>query len=227
MTDAAHSLPSDAAPGAAEAITAEDLAAKLAARLCHDFMSPASGIVSGLDLLDDPSAKDMQDEAMGLIASSARKLVDQLTFARVAFGAYASADVFDSRELEALAQGVFAHVRPTLDWAVEPPQLGKPAARALLNLIQLAAGALAVGGVARATAKVDDGRVALLIEAAGPRARLHEEVIAGLKGQPLGEGLSGRWVQAYYLHALVKAAGGMVAAEAGEDRVTFSALVPA
>ena len=45
--------------------------------------SPAS------DLLDDPAAKDMRDEAMDLIASSARKLVDQLPFARVAFGSVA------------------------------------------------------------------------------------------------------------------------------------------
>lgn len=230
MTDAAplpEPAPERETAAAPAPVPAEELAAKLAARLCHDFMSPASGIVSGLDLLDDPSAKDMQAEAMDLIASSARKLVDQLTFSRVAFGAYASADVFDTRELETLAQGVFAHVRPTLEWAVEPPQLGKPAARALLNLVQLAAGALAVGGVAKATVKVDDGWAAVLVEAAGPRARLHDEVATGLKGHALGEGLSGRWVQAYYLHALVTGAGGVVAAEASEDRVSFKAAVPA
>jgi len=225
MTEPAQSPQPDATE--APDVTAEDLAAKLAARLCHDFMSPASGIVSGLDLLEDPGAKDMQAEAMDLIASSARKLVDQLTFARVAFGAYASADVFDTRELETLAQGVFAHVRPTLEWAVEPEQLGKPAARALLNLVQIAAGALAVGGVARASVRIENGWAAVIVEASGPRARLHDEVLKGLKGLPLGEGLSGRWVQAYYLHALVKAAGGMVAAEAGEDSVSFRAAVPA
>ncbi|HZZ36362.1 MAG TPA: histidine phosphotransferase family protein [Caulobacteraceae bacterium] len=212
---------------ASAAVPAEDLAAKLAARLCHDFMSPASGIVSGLDLLEDPSAKDMQAEAMALIASSARKLVDQLTFARVAFGAYASAEVFDSRELEGLAQGVFAHVRPSLEWAVEPPQLTKPAARALLNLVQLAAGALAVGGSARASVTIEDGLARVSVEAAGPRARLHAEVLDGLEGRSLGEGLSGRWVQAYYLHSLVKAAGGSVSVESGEDRVAFRAVVPA
>ena len=31
-----------------------ELAAFLAARMCHDFISPASAIVSGLDLLEDP-----------------------------------------------------------------------------------------------------------------------------------------------------------------------------
>ena len=222
MTDAAPSFDATSAD-----ITAEDLAAKLAARLCHDFMSPASGIVSGLDLLEDPSAKDMRDEAMALIASSARKLVDQLTFARVAFGSYASADVFDSRELENLAHGVFAHVRPALQWDVPASQLSKPAARALLNLVQIAAGALAVGGTARAAVDKDDGRTVVTVEAAGPRARLQDEIVAGLAGRGPGEGLSGRWVQAYYLHALVAAAGGRVSAEATDEKVTFRAILPA
>jgi histidine phosphotransferase ChpT len=212
---------------AAEPIPPEELAAKLAARLCHDFMSPASGIISGLDLLDDPSAKDMRDEAMDLIASSARKLVDHLTFARVAFGAYASADVFDVRELETLARGVFAHVRPELDWAVTAPQLPKSAARALLNLAQIAAGALATGGMARITAETSDGWITVAVDATGPKVRLHADVADGLAGRPLAEGLAGRWVQAYYLYALTTSAGGQVSVDQGEERVRFAARVPA
>jgi hypothetical protein len=34
-------------------------------------------------------------------------------------------------------------------------------------------------------------------------------------------------VQAYYLHALVAAAGGRVSAEASEEKVTFRAVLPA
>jgi histidine phosphotransferase ChpT len=222
MTDAIP-LTSPAPPAD---ISPDDLAAKLAARLCHDFMSPASGIVSGLDLLDDPSAKDMRDEAMALIASSARKLVDHLTFARVAFGAYASADAFDSRELEGLARGVFAHVRPDMDWAVEAPQLPKAAARALLNLAQIAAGALATGGTARISADSKDGWVSVVVDAAGPRVRLHADVAEGLAGQPLGEGLAGRWVQAYYLASLVRSAGGTVDVQPSEGAIRFTARVP-
>ena len=230
MSEAHPYEPDAPAPPAAAALAVlapEELAAKIAARLCHDFMSPASGIISGLDLLDDPSAKDMRDEAMDLIASSARKLVDSLTFARVAFGAYANAEAFDSRELETLAKGVFAHVRPEMDWAVEAPQLPKAAARALLNIVQIAAGALASGGTARVTAKIENGWVAVLVEAMGPRVRMHPDVAAGLKGEQLAEGLAGRWVQAYYVHALVQSAGGMVAAEVGEERILFKAAVPA
>src|SRR5690606_32194411 len=129
-------LPPDPRPPAAPVATAQG-AASLAARMCHDFISPASAIVSGLDLLEDPSAQDMRDEAMNLISSSAAKLADLLQFSRVAFGASASAESFDVRELEKLTRGVFAHMRAELDWQVERASLNKPAARALLNLAQL------------------------------------------------------------------------------------------
>ncbi|MDB5420856.1 MAG: hypothetical protein JWR59_803 [Brevundimonas sp.] len=232
MTDADAPTPVPSPP-VAEApapelnVNGPDFAALLAARLCHDFISPASAIVSGLDLLEDPSAQDMREDAMSLIASSARKLADLLQFTRVAFGASASAENFDSRELEKLAQGVFAHVRPTMDWAVPPSTLNKASARAILNIAQLAASALPAGGKATLRAVVLDGRVAITAESVGPRARLRPEVLAGLKGEALSEGLGGPWVQAAYLHALVKAAGGQVGVELGEDQVSLAAWVPA
>lgn len=214
------------APGASR-VSAAELAATLAARMCHDFISPASAIVSGVDLLEDPTAADMKDDALNLIGASARKLVALLAFSRVAFGASAAAESFDARDLHKLAEGVFAHVRAELDWAVAAPALNKPAARALLNMAQLAAGALPTGGVARLTAAEAEGAFLLSAEAVAPRARLKPEVDAGLKGEPLAEGLAGHWVQAYYLHALVQAAGGSVDAAAQDGRVVIRARTPA
>jgi histidine phosphotransferase ChpT len=209
------------------AVSPEELAARLASKLCHDFISPAGAIVSGLDLLDDPSAKDMKDEAMDLIASSARKLVDQLAFARVAFGASAGVAGFDCGELERLTRAIYGHVRAELAWTTQTPQLSKPAAQALVNIAQLAAGALPLGGVARVEARHGSGGYELSIVAKGPKARLHAEVAEGLSGAPLGDGLGGRWVQAYYVHAIVVAAGGKVEAEAADETVTFKAQLPA
>jgi len=203
-----------------------ELAAYLAARMCHDFISPASAIASGLDLLDDPSAQDMREEAMGLISSSARKLTDLLSFCRVAFGASASAETFDVRDLEKLARGVFDHMRAELEWTVETPSVNKPAARTLLNLAQMAGGALPTGGTAKVRAVQEGASFAIAIEAVGPRARLRPEVLAGLQGQPLGEGLHGHWVQAYYTHLFVEDAGGRVFADVQEERVVFAATLP-
>lgn len=213
-------------PAAPAPVRTAELTAYIAARMCHDFISPASAIVSGLDLLEDPSAQDMREEAMNLIASSARKLADLLSFTRVAFGASASAETFDVRELEKLARGVFGHMRAELDWAVEAPAVNKPAARALLNLTQMAGAALPTGGVARVRAVQEGASIAIAIEAVGPRARLRPEVLAGLQGAALGEGLHGHWAQAYYVHLFLADAGGRVFVDVNEEQVTFAATVP-
>lgn len=207
-------------------VEAPDLAAQIAARLCHDFISPASAIVSGLDLLEDPSANDMRDDAMKLIETSAKKLVAILAFARVAFGASASAETFDTRDLQRLTQGVYDHVRPDLEWAVDLPSLNKPAARALLNLAQIAATALPTGGKAKVFAKPEENGLLLGVEAEGARCRVRPEVLSGLKGEPLGEGLGGHWVQAYYLHALVTQSGGILDFEVEDTRAVFAVRLP-
>jgi histidine phosphotransferase ChpT len=168
----------------------------------------------------------MREEAMGLISTSARKLTDLLSFCRVAFGASASAETFDVRDLEKLARGVFDHMRADLEWTVETPSLNKPAARTILNLAQMAGGALPTGGTARVRAVQEASSVAIAVEARGPRARLRPEVLAGLQGQPLGEGLHGHWVQAYYVHLFVEDAGGRVFADVNEERVVFAATLP-
>lgn len=208
-------------------IAPEELAARLASKLCHDFISPAGAIVSGLDLLEDPAAKDMRDDAMELISASARKLVDHLAFARVAFGAVAGVAMFDCAELERLTRGVYAHVRAELDWAVDAAQLPKAPAQTLVNIAQLAAGALPLGGVARMELAQDGEGYRITASARGPKARLHAEVAAGLAGEPLGDGLAGRWVQAYYVHALALAAGGRLESAAEEELVTLGARLPA
>ena len=228
VTPAATDLPEpEEATAVPEPVGACDLAAQLAARLCHDVISPASAIVSGLDLLEDPTAADMRDDAMNLISTSARKLVAMLAFSRVAFGASASAERFDARELERLTRGVYDHVRPDLDWGVEMESLNKASARALLNLAQLGAGALPTGGLARITAEQDGDNIRITVDSQGNRARLRPEILAGLSGARLTEGMAGHWVQAYYLHALVDAAGGEVSAEVMPERVLLSATVPA
>lgn len=222
-----HDIVPEAAPEPAATPRTAEVAAYLAARMCHDFISPASAIVSGLDLLDDPSAQDMKEDAMNLIAGSARKLADLLAFTRVAFGASASAETFDPRELHKLAQGVFAHMRAELDWQVEAPALNKPAARALMNLAQMAGAALPTGGSAKVRAVAEGATIAIAVEATGPRARLRPEVLRGLRGEALGDGLHGHWVQAYYVHLFMTDAGARVFADVGEEKVTFAATVPA
>ena len=204
-----------------------DLAARLAARLCHDFISPVSAIVSGLDLIDDPEQQDMREEAMALIAASARKLAAHLSFARIAFGGSAASESFDVRELEKLSRDLYEHTRAELDWTAELAALDKPAARAILNLAQLGASVLPVGGTARLAARHGPaGQVELTLDATGARARLRPEAADGLEGRPFGEGLAGHWVQAYFLRAVVDGAGGTMTTETAEEAVRVKVTLP-
>jgi len=168
----------------------------------------------------------MREDAMNLISGSARKLADLLAFTRVAFGASASSETFDPRELNKLAAGLFGHMRAELDWKVDAPTLNKTAARTILNLAQLAGGALPTGGTASVRAVEEAGHLAVVIEAKGPRARLRPEVIAGLEGRPMGEGLHGHWVQAYYIALFLEDAGGKIFSKVDEEGVVFAATLP-
>ncbi len=210
-----------------EAPQAHEVAAHLAARLCHDLITSAGAIESGLELLNDPELADMREDALNLIAASARKVVDMLAFDRIAFGASQAADAFASRDLEALARGVFNHIRAELDWAVTMESLDKPVARTLLNLAQIAGAALPMGGTARVSVERREGWSEVVVRATGARARLRPEAQDGLAGLPLGEHLGGHWIQAYYLNRLVEAGGGRIETEAGEETVVIRVLLPA
>ena len=209
-----------------ETASSTDLATLVAAKLCHDFISPAGAIVSGLDLLNDPSAQDMRDDALGLIDQSARKMVALVHFARVAFGAATTSEKFDGRELQTLVAGMTDGGRAAVDWRVEDRTFTKPQARALVNLGYLAAAALPSGGTAVIASRIDGDSLILEGVAEGARARLKPEAATGLSGQALTEGLQGQWVQPYWLWLTVTEAGGALEVSADEGRVVLTAKMP-
>ena len=215
MTDDVSDLPSGA-----------ELATWVAAKLCHDFVSPAGAISSGLDLLNDPSAADMRDDALGLITQSATKLLSLIYFCRVAFGAATTSERFTGEELRGLVAGMIEGGRATMDWRVSESDLNKPASRALLNLAYLTAGALPSGGEAVITSHRDGDILVLTGLAEGARARLKPEAIVGLSGQRLTEGLTGQWIQPFWLWLTAHEAGGSLNVVAEEGRVALVARIP-
>ena len=151
LTDDADAAPLDLP------VDGTELATYVAAKLCHDFISPSGAIVSGLDLMQDPAAQDMRDDALALIEQSARKMVALVHYARVAFGAATTSERFTARELESLLVGMTQGGRATLDWRIAEGEFSKPQARALTNLAYLTVGALPMGGSAVIQSRVEDG----------------------------------------------------------------------
>ncbi|MBN9479725.1 MAG: histidine phosphotransferase [Bordetella sp.] len=203
-----------------------ELAAFIAAKLCHDFISPAGAVMSGLDLLDDPSAQDMRDDALGLIRQSAAKMVALVHFARVAFGAATSSEQFSGAELHGLVAGLTEGGRAVLDWRVGEAAFTKIQARALINLAYLTVSALPMGGTAVVTVRREDGHLLLVGSAEGARARLKPEAVVGLRGERLTEGLAGQWIQPYWLWLTAREAGGRLDVATEEGRVALMARLP-
>lgn len=220
---AAPASPPTAALGGVSAV---EFATRLAARLCHDFASPTTAIASGLDLIEDPTAQDMREEAMNLIGVGGRKLGSILSFARIAFAGSGAAESYDVRELEGLARGIYGHARAELDWQVEPSALPKIAAQIVLNLAQLGSAVLPMGGTAALSARQIPEGLSIELDANGPRARLRPEAAQGMRGEPLSEGLGGHWVAGYFLHELVKSGRGTLAFDVQDERITARVLLP-
>lgn len=203
-----------------------ELATFVAGKLCHDFITPAGAILQGLDLINDPTAQDMRDDALNLIGQSANKLVAIVQFARVAFGAATSSESFSSDALRGLVEDMVKGGRATMDWAVTEPTFDKPAARTLLNLAYLTVGALPSGGHAVITAELSSEGLTLKGVAEGARARLKPEAAVGLKGERLEDGLVGQWIQPYWLWLNARDAGGRLDVTAEEGRVVLTAVLP-
>jgi histidine phosphotransferase ChpT len=201
-----------------------ELTQRLVDRLCHDIAGSIQALSSGVDLLTEAGDSATREEAASFIADAVAGQRSRLAYARRAFGSAPPAT--ETAELAHLANGMFADLRASLDWAVEAERLGPAGARCLLNLVQIAAEILAVGGVAKVMARTRPAGSEILVEARGPRLILRPETRAGLAGEPLAGGLAGRWVQAALVSALTRAAGGRVGVEEAESTVTIRIDLP-
>ncbi|SKA14142.1 histidine phosphotransferase ChpT [Consotaella salsifontis] len=186
-------------------VSAPDLAALLASRLCHDIISPVGAIQSGLELLeempDDP-------DAMALVRSSTKSAVAKLQFARIAFGAsgspQASLDLGDARSV---AEGFMGFEKPTLTWNGERAYVAKNLAKTLLNLIVVANSCLPRGGTIDVSVETPETDPRFTLVISGPRLRVPERFLIMLNGKGLEEPLDSYGIQPYYALLLAQETG--------------------
>lgn len=207
-------------------LAADQLAALLCARLCHDLVSPVSALGAALSVLDDQDSPEMHDDAMELVRESSRQAQAKLEFARLAFGAGGSAPgVLDTRELQRLTEAMFSASKPEIVWKVEAIGLEKAASRLLLNLCILGVDAVPRGGTVTVEATEAAGGARIRIVSEGPRARLDASYALALEGEAPEGGYDGRSIQPYYAGLIARMSGGRVSAHADEERVEFVALI--
>ena len=170
------------------------IAELLAARLCHELVSPIGAINNGVELLEDDP--DFAADAAGLIGQSAIQATRRLQFYRIAYGSTApiSADLGRKAALDLFAGGKIA-----CDWPEAPPVAD---AKLTCNLLLVAAEALPRGG--RLTVVASDR---LEIRAEGEGARLPPHLPDALSGGLAATAVDARSVQSAFTGALARRGG--------------------
>ncbi len=201
-----------------------DLAALLCSRVCHDLISPVGAIINGLEVLEEDKDEETKTFALDLIKKSATQASAKLQFCRLAFGAAGSAGAqIDLGDAETAARGLLADHKTTLTWTLQRALVPKNQAKLLLNVLLIAAAAIARGG-SLSVDPVDagDATAGFRVTAAGVNARLNPttaDLMAGNPGQPV----DAHAVQPFYAGLLARDCGLTLSARSEGEAVVLTA----
>jgi len=172
----------------------------LAARLCHDLISPVSAIANGVELMgeDDP---DFVRQATELVGDSARTANRRLQFYRFAFGF--SGGGLTGPAPHALAAEFFAESGIACEYDAAVRQLPIDQQQLACLMLLLGADGLPRGGQLSLLAGSEGPQV----DAAGQNAGLSPEAQTALALRSTAADLTTRTVGAYFAGLLADAQG--------------------
>ncbi|HZH28379.1 MAG TPA: histidine phosphotransferase family protein [Azospirillaceae bacterium] len=191
----------------------------VASRICHDLLSPVTAIGNGVELIEE-MGDAFGDEALGLIASSARVAARRLDMFRFAYGA--AGQSVSMGDAGPVAERYFAETRVALQWG-PTPDLPEGAARLALLMLLLAEEALPSGGSLRVGGM---GR-GLSVLATGRKAGLRPEVETAALGGASDEPLSPRSILGFLVGQVASAVRADLVIERSEpDAIRIAAVFP-
>ena len=204
-------------------LSALDLAALLASRVCHDIISPVGALANGLEVMEEDQSEDMREFAMDLIRKSAKSASAKLKFSRLAFGASGSAGAsIDTGEAETVLAGLMEGEKPEMSWTGSRSLVPKNRVKLLLNLVLIALGAIPRGGSLAVTIHGEGDDATFDVRCEGTKARVPSEFVDMLNGR-VEEEISAHIVQPYYTILLARDCGLELSATAEGDAVVLSA----
>ncbi len=201
-------------------LSAPDLAALLASRVCHDVISPVGAIRAGFELLDDmPDDPD----AMALVRNSTHCAVAKLEFARVAFGSSGSASggQIDLGTARQVAENFMKFEKADLVWNGERAYTAKGLAKLILNLILVANSSVPRGREIVVDIESLEPEPRVTITARGKPLRVPARFRAFLANEPGQDPVDAQAVQIYYTLLLAREAGLAVTLEAEAEVAVF------
>jgi len=209
-------------------LDANDLAAMLCSKVCHDLINPVGAVNNGLETLADPNQAAMADFAKEMIASAAQQAQAKLEYARLAYGASSTAGTdFDTRECERVAQILFAIEKADLEWKIAPQFLPKNKAKLLMNMLVIVVAGVPRGGNVIVDISGEEGKQTLTITATSdPEKRQRTLVPMGVKELLAGnpeEGVDARGIQPFYTGLLARMSEMELDLSKEDNNLTFTA----
>lgn len=189
----------------------ENISALVAARLCHDLISPMGAIGNGIELLELSSGN--RGEEIALISDSLETALAKLRFFRIAFGPADTGSRIRSEEAPAITDAMFSG-RFAIKWAEPalPADLPRPLVRMTFLAILCLEKSLPLGGTVRIS--ISEESTSLSVE--GHRLSAEPELWEHLRtGAPLTEPRSNS-VQFPLLRETLDATGTAVSVQISE-----------
>jgi histidine phosphotransferase ChpT len=194
----------------------------LAARLCHELVSPVGAISNGVELLGEEDPDFMRD-AIALIGQSARTASRRLQFYRFAYGTTASASGAPPSAGRELAEGLCEGTKLRCDWAAEAATLPIDWQRLACNMLVLAGDVLPRGGTVLVR-PLRAGQSGIEVTAEGETINVTPELRAALQPGTAAAELTSRTIQGYFAARLADQLGAKLAlVEADPRRALFRA----
>ena len=208
--------------------TASDLAALMCSRLCHDMLSPVGAMSNGLELLSTETDPQMRQNCIDLLEQSAKISTNKLKFFRLAFGAAGGfGDRVDTSEARDLIEQLASDKgRIEINWALDLPNMSKPAVKVMLNYAQIAIDSLVRGGTLDIGAEIQNGASELVVRAAGQKIAFDDVLSLALSGDLDPEELTSRTAPAYMLHLIAESCGGQLQTARTDDALLLGAVLP-
>ncbi len=200
----------------------------VASRLCHDVVGPVGAVNNGMEMLEDEDF-DMADEALGLVAESARQAARSLQFYRMAYGMAGSRQGLGMTEVQGLVDGLLANTKAKMHWNGQTSLDGAPdgTGKLLLNMVALAEETLPRGGQLALVMSQDGDAFVATVTAQGLGCSIRPESEVALADGVDLDSLTPRNVQGYFTKLVAGRLGGRLQVQpVADDSVTIVAQLP-
>lgn len=193
----------------------------LCSRICHDIISPVAAVANGVELLTELGAEGM-DDALGLLAHSARQASVRLQMFRLCYGAGGSEALVSGKMIYESFNNYIESDKVKLEWDLmnDTPEedLNPGFFKVLINAMLFARETLIRGGVVR----VAKSGYSLIVTAQGETVTVREGMAEALRGEVAVEDLSPKTIHPHMAHVFARHFGFPLSMEQGDNTLSLT-----